>query len=119
MFPEPPIVLIIFGIFAGITSGIAFEAGLKRTARAWRQGRRDQNLKEMLGPDVVIPYLGICAGSCIFLAASLEIFSAARWLAFTVSAPIVALSGRLIWVQMGKLMLEIQAGGSQAVDLDA
>lgn len=118
MFPEPPIILIVFGIFAGITSGVAFEAGLKRTAIAWRQGRRDQKLEEMLGSDLIIPYLGICAGSCIFLAASLEIFSAARWLAFLVSVPIVALSGRLIWVQMGKLMLEIQEGGSAAVDLD-
>lgn len=118
MFPEPPIILIVFGIFAGVTSGVAFEAGLKRTAVAWRQGRRDQKLEDMLGTDLIVPYLGICAGSCIFLAASLEIFSAARWQAFLVSAPVVGLCGRLVWVQMGKLMLEIQKGGSAAVDLD-
>ncbi|MEO0946921.1 MAG: hypothetical protein AAFY11_02005, partial [Cyanobacteria bacterium J06641_5] len=106
------------GIFAAVTSGVAFEAGLKRTAATWRKGRRDQSLEDMLGTDVIIPYLGICAGACIFLAASLEIFSAARWQAFLVSAPVVALSGRLVWVQMGKLMLEIQKGGSAAVDLD-
>lgn len=119
MFPEPPIVLIVFGLLAGIASGVAFEASLKRTAAAWRQGRRDQTLKEMLGPNAIVPYLGICGGSCIFLAASLESFSASRWQAFLVSVPLVALGGGLIWVQMGKLLLEIQAGGSEAVDLDA
>jgi hypothetical protein len=34
-FPEPPYFLLIAGLFAGITSGAAFEATLKQKVQEW------------------------------------------------------------------------------------
>ena len=116
--PEPPFLLLVFGLFAGITCGVAFEATLKAKVKQMYDTQFPRSAKEIQNLDLFIPFLGICVGICVFLAAGLEIFSIRRWLSYGVSLPLTVFIGWLIWYQLGQLLLQLQEGGSRALDLD-
>ncbi|MGK7878092.1 MAG: hypothetical protein AB4426_33730 [Xenococcaceae cyanobacterium] len=117
--PEPPYFLLVFGLFVGITCGSAFEATLKQKVREWSKSPSTRTLEELQGFGLLLPFLGICAGVCVFLAAGLEIFSIMRWLSYAIALPMTIFMGSLIWSQLGKLLQQLQQGGSRALDLDA
>jgi len=118
-FPEPPYFLLVFGLFAGFTSGLAFEATLKQKVKEWSKNRSTRTLAQMKGFQLLIPFLGIAAGISIFLSAGLEIFGFPRWLCYSISLPLTLLIAWLVWSQLGKLLAQLERGGSKALDLDA
>lgn len=118
-FPEPPYFLLVFGLFAGITSGAAFEATLRQRVQEWSRNRSSRTLAQMKGFELLIPFLGIAGGICVFLSAGLEIFGFPSWLSYSFSLPLTLLIGFLVWSQLGKLLNQLERGGSKALDLDA
>ncbi len=118
-FPNPPYFLLIVGLFAGMTCGVAFEATLKQKVREWSTNRSTRTLAQMKGFQLLIPFSGIAIGICVFLAAGLEIFGFPSWLSYSVSLPLTLLTGFLVWSQLGKLLTQLERGGSRALDLDA
>jgi hypothetical protein len=67
-FIEPPYLLLVFGLFIGVTSGLAFEAVLKEKGQKWfRNGSSEKILDEVQSLDIKLPFWGICAGICVFL----------------------------------------------------
>jgi hypothetical protein len=118
-FPEPPYFLLIFGLFAGLTSGAAFEATLKQKVREWSKNRSTRTLAQMKGVQLQMPFLGIGAGICVFLAAGLEIFGFPWWLSYSISLPLTLFISLLVWSQLGKLLNQLEQGGSKALDLDS
>jgi len=118
-FPEPPYFLLVAGLFAGITSGAAFEATLKQKVQEWSRHRSTRTLAQMKGIQLLLPFLGIAAGICVFLAAGLEIFGFPTWLSYSISLPLTLLIGFLVWSQLAKLLAQLERGGSKALDLDA
>jgi hypothetical protein len=118
-FPEPPYFLLVAGLFAGITSGAAFEATLKQKVQEWSRNRSTRTLAQMKGIQLLLPFLGIAAGICVFLAAGLEIFGFPTWLSYSISLPLTLLIGFLVWSQLAKLLAQLERGGSKALDLDA
>lgn len=118
-FPEPPYFLLVFGLFVGITSGSAFEATLKQKVQEWSKNRSSRTLAQMKGFHLLLPFLGIAAGICVFLAAGLAIFGFPTSLSYSVSLPLTLFIGLLVWSQLGKLLAQLERGGSRALDLDA
>ena len=118
-FPQPPYFLLIFGLFAGITSGAAFEATLKQKVQEWSKNRSTRTLAQMKGVQLVMPFIGIAAGICVFLAAGLEIFGFPSWLSYSVSIPLTLFIAILVWSQLSKLLSQLERGGSRSLDLDA
>ncbi len=118
-FPEPPYFLLVFGLFAGMTSGVAFESTLKEKVQDWSKDRQSNTLADLQGFQLFLPYFGICAGVCIFLAAGVEIFGFEAWLSYGISLFFTVLIGGLIWTQLGKLLQQLEKGGSKALDLDS
>jgi hypothetical protein len=118
-FPEPPYFLLIAGLLAGLTSGTAFEATLKQKVQEWSKNRSTRTLAQMKGFQLLVPFLGIAAGICVFLAAGLEIFGFPSWLSYSVSLPLTLFIGVLVWAQLGQLLAQLERGGSKALDLDA
>ena len=118
-FPEPPYFLLVAGLFAGITSGAAFEATLKQKVQEWSRNRSTRTLAQMKGIQLLLPFLGIAAGISVFLAAGLEIFGFPTWLSYSISLPLTLLIGFLVWSQLAKLLAQLERGGSKALDLDA
>jgi hypothetical protein len=117
--PEPPYFLLSFGLFTGITCGLAFEATLKQLVHEWSKQRTQEALEKVLSFNLLFPFWGVCLGVCIFLSSGLEIFVLNRWFAYSISLPITIFIGGLVWQQLGKLLQQLQEGGSKAIDLDA
>jgi hypothetical protein len=117
--PEPPYILFIVGFLIGITCGAAFEATLKQKVKQWSNKSRDVELNKIQGTlELRLSYFGICLGICIFLASALQIFSIDRSFAYGFSLFTTILICGLIWSQLGKVLMQLEKGGSQALDLD-
>jgi hypothetical protein len=117
--PQPPFLLIAFGLFISLASGIAFESTLKLRYQEWRKTNKELTLEIFNKSDLKIPFIGICAGICIFLSAGLEIFNVSSTVGYIISIPLSGFIGRLIWKQLGEVLLQLKEGGSKAIDLDA
>lgn len=116
---SPPYVLFVAGLLAGITSGLAFEATLKQSVQQWSKSRSSRILENLRGPQLLIPFLGMCGGICIFLGSGLEIFGFGKQLAYVVALPLTLFTGLLVWSQLGKILMQLNQGGSKALDLDS
>ncbi|PSF39444.1 hypothetical protein C7H19_01255 [Aphanothece hegewaldii CCALA 016] len=116
--PEPPYFLMFVGFFTGITCGVAFEATLKQIVNTWyKSSAKPADLLD--SSTLQLPFLGICVGICVFLASGVEIFLMNRWVSYAISLPMTIFIGALVWTQLGKLLEQLQKGGSKAIDLDA
>lgn len=117
--PEPPFLLLVFGLFIGITSGLAFEAVLKQKGQKWfKTGSSENLLDEVQSLDIKLPFWGICAGICVFLAGGLEVFNFSRLVAYLVSLALTLFVARLVWSQLIQVLLQLREGGSESIDLD-
>lgn len=117
-FPDPPYFLLIAGLFIGITSGLAFEGTLKQKVYEWSKNRSSRTLAEMQGSQLQLPFLGISGGVCVFLAAGLEIFGFPGWMSYGLSLPLTIFMSYLVWSQLGNVLVQLERGGSKALDLD-
>lgn len=119
MYYQAPYVLLIAGLFTAITSGFAFSNTLQQSVRNWNTNRSSRILASLRGLQLQIPFLGICTGVCVFLAAGIQSFGFSAKVAFAMGVPLTLLSALLVWSQLGKLLLMLEKGGSRALDLDA
>ena len=119
MFPEPPYVLLIAGFLAAISSGFAFSTSLQNSVNEWNIKRSTRILASLRGPQLQIPFFGICTGVCVFLASGIQIFGFSGKVAYAMGVPLTVFSALLVWSQLGKILLLIEQGGSKAIDLDA
>lgn len=119
MYPQPPYVLLLAGLFAAITSGLAFSNTLQQSVNDWNHNRSTRILANLKGPQLQLPYLGICIGVCMFLASGIQLFGFSGKVAYAMGVPLTLLSALLIWSQLGKLLTVLEKGGSRALDLDA
>lgn len=116
---DPPYFLLVAGMLAGLTSGLAFEATLKELVQEWARTRSSRILANLQGMQLQLPFLGICIGVCVFLGSGLEIFGFPTWLSYAISIPLTVFMGWLVWYQLGKLLMQLNKGGSRALDLDS
>lgn len=119
IFPEPPYFLLLAGLLASITSGAAFEATLKQSVQEWARNRSTRTLANLQGMQLFVPFLGICGGIGIFLSSGLEIFGFPTWLSYAIAVPLTIFIGWLVWTQLGRILVQLERGGSKALDLDS
>lgn len=117
--PEPPYVLLVFSLFAGITCGAAFEASLKQKVAEWSKNRSRNTLAQIQGIQLLLPFLGISVGICFFLSSGLEIFGFPAFLSYGISLLLTLFTSFLVWSQLSKVLLQLERGGSKALDLDS
>lgn len=118
-FPDPPYFLLIAGLLAGVASGIAFESALKQFVNEWSKNRSRRSLANLKGSQLKLPFVGISGGVCFFLSAGLEIFGFPGAIAYFISVPLTLFIAWLIWWQLGKVLIQLEKGGSQSLDLDS
>jgi hypothetical protein len=116
---SPPIILLVAGLLASLTSGLAFDATLKMAVREWSKNKSTRTLAEARGLSLLLPFLGICGGISFFLSAGLQIFGFPLALSIGIALPLTLLSGGLVWFQLGRVLQQIEEGGSAALDLDS
>ncbi|HEY9874684.1 MAG TPA: hypothetical protein V6D12_14695 [Candidatus Obscuribacterales bacterium] len=117
-FPEPPYFLLVAGLFASMASGLAFQATLKQKVYEWSKNRSTRTLAEMRGSQLLLPFLGISGGVCVFLGAGLEVFGFPSWLSYIISVPLTIFISILVWSQLRQVLIQLERGGSKALDLD-
>jgi hypothetical protein len=116
---EPPYFLLVAGLLASVASGVAFEKTLKQAVYRWARNRSTRTLAELQGLSLFVPFLGICGGVCVFLASGVSIFGFPTPLAYGISLPLTLFIGWLVWSQLGKILVQLEQGGSKALDLDS
>ncbi|MEM6597100.1 MAG: hypothetical protein AAF810_08190 [Cyanobacteria bacterium P01_D01_bin.36] len=114
----PPYLLLAAGLFIAITSGLAFSAVLKGAVDDWYKKRSTRSISKMQGLDIQLPFLGICIGSCIFLASGMSIFGFTAKIAYIMAAPLVFLSAILVWSQLKNNLVLLESGNPRAFELD-
>lgn len=117
--PEPPYVLLVVGLFISLASGAAFESVLKKSVQDWSKNRSTRTLATLQGMQLFLPFLGISLGICLFLSSGMEFFGFTTQLSYAIALPLTVLIGWLIWSQLGKILIQLERGGSQALDLDS
>ena len=119
-FPEPPYFLLVAGLLVALTCGAAFAGTLKQIVEKWSSARASKAIAKLqIGGLLLVPFLGICAGVCIFLSSGLEIFGFPAWLSYAVAVPLTLLLGLLVWLQLGSMFALVDRQGFQAIDIDS
>lgn len=117
--PDPPYFLLVAGLLISLASGAAFEAVLKQSVQEWSRNRSTRTLANLQGMRLFLPFLGISLGICLFLSSGMEIFGFSTDLSYLIAIPLTVFIGWLVWAQLGKILIELERGGSRALDLDA
>ena len=118
-YPQPPYFLLIAGLLAGATSGLAFKASLEQLVQAWNRDRSINLPARAKEKELFIPFVGIGCGICAFLSSGLQIFGFPASIAILFAVPLGIGTCGLVWWQLGKLLEMLVSGGSKALDLDS
>jgi len=117
---EPPYFLLAIGFLIALTCGSAFAGTLKQIVQKWSDARTNSAIARLQTRQLLLPFLGICAGVCMFLSSGLEIFGFPAWLSYAVAVPLTLLIGLLVWLQLGSMLTLVERKGLQAaMDLDS
>ena len=117
-FPEPPYFVLVAGMLVALTCGSAFAATLKLIVQKWSSDRAAKAIANLPMGRLLVPYLGISAGVCLFLSAGLEIFGFPATLTYAVAVPLTLLLGLLVWLQLGSMLALVERQGFRAIDID-
>jgi hypothetical protein len=115
---NPPYFLACAALLAGLLCGKTFEVNLRQLVQEWDTNRSTRTLLNLRGTPIKLPYLGIVLSIAVFLAAGLEIFGFPPVIAYPLSIIVTLLISLLVWRQLGLLLIELERGGSAAMDLD-
>ncbi|MEH2207756.1 MAG: hypothetical protein V7K53_27415 [Nostoc sp.] len=119
-FPEqPPYFLLIVGFLIALTSGLALSGTLKVIVQNWSNERAENTQPRSSLKQLLVPFIGITGGTCLFMSSGLEIFGFPSSLALGVGLPISLFTCLLVWLQLGSMMTFIEREGMQSLDLDS
>jgi hypothetical protein len=116
---DPPYFLVLAGLFVAFACGSAFYTTLVRSTQEWSKQRSSRLLASLQGTQLLLPFFGVSVGSCVFLASSLQIFSLSASFSYILSLLMTLLVNGLVWAQLQKLLVQLEQGGSKALDLDS
>ncbi|WP_066378469.1 MULTISPECIES: hypothetical protein [unclassified Anabaena] len=117
---QPPYFLLFVGLFMAITSGFALSGTLQSIVQKWQKNNPENPLTNAaFRKRLSVPFLGITAGVCLFMASGLEIFGFPSFLALGVGLPLSILTCLLVWLQLGSMLTFAQRQGLRSLDLDS
>ncbi|MEH2005457.1 hypothetical protein [Nostoc sp.] len=116
---QPPYFLLLVGFLTALTSGLALSGTLKVIVQKWPSDRTENTKPRSSLKQLLVPFIGITGGTCLFLSSGLEIFGFPSSLALGVGLPISLLTCLLVWLQLGSMMTFIEREGMQSLDLDS
>lgn len=118
---QPPYFLLLVGFLTALTSGLALSGTLKVIVQQWpddKSTEKSTNTRSFY-KQLLVPFIGITSGVCLFLASGLEIFGFPAELALGVGLPISLLTCVFLWWQLGGLLDYVKSQGMQSLDLDS
>jgi hypothetical protein len=112
----PPYVLAGIGLAMAVLCGLTFAKMVQNRLEGWKQDRLA--LLPIANLETTLPYAGIVIGVTLFIGASLQVFGFAAGAAVLVAFVLSLLTGGALWVQLERLMGQVQDGTFSAVDFD-
>ena len=112
----PPYVLAGIGLAMAVLCGLTFAKMVQNRLEGWKQDRLA--LLPITNLETTLPYAGVVIGVTLFIGASLQVFGFAAGAAVLVAFVLSLLTGGALWVQLERLMGQVQDGTFSAVDFD-
>ena len=113
---QPPYVLAGIGLAMGILCGLTFTKLVQNKLDGWKQDRLA--LLPLGNFETNLPYTGIVVGITLFIGGSLQIFGFASGAALLVAFVLSMATAGALWVQLERLMTQVENGTFSAVDFD-
>ena len=113
---QPPYLLAGLGLAIGILCGLTFSKLVQLRLDDWKQDRLP--LLPLARVQTVLPWMGLLLGVTIFIGGSLQVFCFAPGAAILVAFLLSLATGGALWVQLVRLMQQVQSGNFKAVDFD-
>ena len=113
---QPPYVLAGIGLAMGILCGLTFAKLVQNKLDGWKQDRL--SLLPLGNFETNLPYTGIIVGITLFIGGSLQIFGFASGAALLVAFVLSMATAGALWVQLERLMTQVENGTFSAVDFD-
>ena len=113
---QPPYLLAGLGLLMGVLCGLTFSRLVQLKLDGWKQDRL--TLLPLGTPEITMSYTGILIGVTLFIGCCLQIFGFAAGAALLVALVLSLLTGGALWVQLERLMLQVEQGKFKAVDFD-
>ncbi|KKZ10429.1 MAG: hypothetical protein TE42_10165 [Candidatus Synechococcus spongiarum SP3] len=113
---QPPYALSGMGLLMALLCGLTFARQIGRRLEDWKQDRLP--LLPLERPTTVIPYVGIVAGTVLFIGAGLQVFGFGAGSSFFLSLLLAASTGAGLWQQLEDLMGQVEKGTFAAADFD-
>ena len=115
-FDSPPYALAGAGLAIAVVCGLTFARLVQDRLEAWKQDRLP--LLPLARRETVLPYVGLLVGVTLFIGASLQVFGFAAGAALLVAFLLSLATAGALWVQLVRLMQQVEAGNFKAVDFD-
>ncbi|MEA5392198.1 hypothetical protein VB738_13110 [Cyanobium gracile UHCC 0139] len=112
----PPYMLAGIGLAMAVLCGLTFARMVQNRLEGWKQDRLA--LLPIANLETTMPYAGLVIGVTLFIGASLQVFGFAAGAALLVAFVLSLLTGGALWVQLERLMAQVQDGTFSAVDFD-
>ena len=113
---QPPYLLAGLGLAVGVLCGLTFARLIQIRLDGWKQDRLA--LLPLGSAEVTMSYSGILLGITLFIGGSLQVFGFASGAALLVAMLLSLLTGGALWVQLERLMTQVESGNCKAVDFD-
>ena len=113
---QPPYVLAGIGLAMGVLCGLTFARLVQNRLDGWKQ---DRLVLLPLGTrETNLAYSGVILGITLFIGGSLSVFGFSLGAALLVSFVLSMATAGALWVQLERLMEQVQSGNFKAVDFD-
>jgi hypothetical protein len=113
---QPPYVLAGLGLAMGVLCGLTFARLVQDKLEGWKQDRLA--LLPLGCFETNLAYTGIVLGITLFIGGSLQVFGFASGAALLVALLLSLATAGALWVQLERLMGQVENGTFSAVDFD-
>jgi hypothetical protein len=113
---QAPYVLAGIGLAMGVLCGLTFARLVQDRLDGWKQDRLA--LLPLGRFETNLPYAGIVLGITLFIGGSLQVFGFAAGAALLVALLLSLATAGALWVQLERLMQQVENGTFSAVDFD-
>jgi hypothetical protein len=113
---QPPYLVAGLGLAIGVLCGLTFAQLVQDRLNGWKQDRLA--LLPLGTAETTMSYSGTLIGVTMFIGGSLQVFGFAPGAAYLIALLLSLLTGGALWVQLERLMRQVESGNFKAVDFD-
>ncbi|MFL0773547.1 MAG: hypothetical protein AB8A39_02160 [Prochlorococcus sp.] len=113
---QPEYLLMGLGLTISLLSALNFARLVENKLNGWKEDQRP--LLPLASIGTTISYLGVVFGVTLLIAGSMEVFDFAYGPSLLIGSLVSVLTGVAFWIQIKRLMGQVEAGNFKAVDFD-